>query len=83
MRRGNVTSILILLVILAIAVWGFFAAAPNIVLQLGIGVATALSYVVWGILHHAGQGDLHPKIVVEYILIGAISIVLLITVLGF
>ena len=74
---------MILIAILGVAVWAFLSAAPNVGLQLFIGIATAVAYVLWGIFHHAAQGDLHPKIVVEYILIGAISIVLLVTVLGF
>lgn len=75
--------ILVLLVMLAIAVWAFLAVAPNVFFQLAIGITTAVAYVLWGIINHAMHKDLHPKIVVEYILIGAISIVLLITVLGF
>jgi len=83
MRKTHIAHLLVLIAMLGIAVWGFFAAAPNVVLQLGIGVVTVVSYVLWGILHHVSEHDLHPKIVVEYILIGAISIVLLLTVLGF
>lgn len=32
-------------------------------------IFTAL-YIIWGIYHHATHGDLHIKIVLEYILIG-------------
>ena len=53
---------------------------------LTIGVLTfitAVAYVLWGFIHHAMRKDLHQKIVVEYLLIGAIAIVLLVTMLGF
>jgi hypothetical protein len=45
--------------------------------QFLIVLVTAFLYVCWGILHHAVKGDLHPRIMVEYILIAAIVIVLL------
>ena len=72
-----------LLVILGLGVWGFYLVRPNVSLQLLIGIATSVAYVLWGVVHHAIEGDLHHKIVIEYILIGAIAIVLLVTILGF
>lgn len=38
--------------------------------QIGVVVAITFFYVLWGILHHLMNHDLHAKIVVEYILIG-------------
>jgi hypothetical protein len=43
-------------------------------LQMLIFVATTLFYVIWGILHHILNHDLSPKIVIEYVLIGALGI---------
>ncbi len=83
MKSASVVHVLVLLSILGLGAWVFFAVRPNVTLQLLTGVATAFAYVVWGIIHHALQKDLHQKIVVEYILIGAIAIVLLVTILGF
>lgn len=34
-------------------------------------------YVMWGIIHHARDQSLHLKIVLEYILIGALAMLLL------
>lgn len=48
-------------------------------LQIAIGVITAGFYILWGILRHWQEGDLHPKIVVEYVLVAAIAVVLLLT----
>lgn len=62
-------------------VGAFMYAAPNVSLQFNVAVITSVAYVVWGIIHHAMQKDLHQKVVVEYILIGAIAVVLLATVL--
>lgn len=45
--------------------------------QIGVVVATTFSYVLWGILHHLMNHDLHAKIVVEYILIGAFGLTII------
>jgi uncharacterized membrane protein len=69
--------------ILAVGVLTFLSVRPNTSLQLFVGIVTAVAYVLWGLIHHAMRKDLHQKIVVEYLLIGTIAIVLLITMLGF
>lgn len=70
---------LVLLAILAGGVWTFSYVRADHVLQLVTAAATISAYVLWGIIHHAVQKDLHPKIVIEYMLIGAIAVVLLLT----
>jgi hypothetical protein len=73
----------VLIAILTIGVLTFISVRPNTSLQLLVGIVTAVAYVLWGFIHHAMRKDLHQKIVVEYLLIGAIAIVLLVTMLGF
>ncbi len=34
-------------------------------------------YILWGIIHHARDQSLHLKVVLEYILIGALALLLL------
>lgn len=70
---------LVLIIMLVIGIGAFFAVWGNQTAQLTVGITTAVGYLLWGIIHHVLSGDLHPKIVVEYILIVAIAIVLLIT----
>lgn len=41
-----------------------------------IMIALSISYVVWGIVHHSHIGDLHPKIVVEYILVAMLAVLM-------
>ena len=77
--RAHYLHFLILLVILAGGAWAFFYVRTDRQLQLLVGIATVAAYVLWGIIHHVIQRDLHIKIVVEYILIGAIAAVLLLT----
>lgn len=74
---------LVLVAMLAVGILTFIYVRPNTTLQLLVGIVTASAYVLWGLIHHAIQKDLHQKIVVEYFLIGAIAIVLLVTMLGF
>lgn len=45
--------------------------------QIGVIVFTTFFYVLWGITHHLMNHDLHPKIVVEYILIGVFGLTII------
>jgi uncharacterized membrane protein len=81
--KQTVIHFLVLIAILAAGILTFIVVRPNTTLQLLVGIITAAAYVFWGIIHHVIQKDLHQKIVVEYFLIGAIAIVLLVTMLGF
>jgi len=45
--------------------------------QIGVIVATTFFYVLWGIMHHLINHDLHMKIVVEYILIGTFGLTII------
>jgi len=74
-------NFIVLLLILVSGIWTFWGAQNDKVMQMYIGVATAIAYVLWGMIYHSLEGDLHPKVVVEYCLIGAIAIVLLLTIL--
>lgn len=74
---------LILVAILAAGIFTFIYVRPNTTLQLFVGIMTAVAYVLWGFIHHAIKKDLHQKIMIEYLLIGTIAIVLLVTMLGF
>lgn len=69
----------ILVVMLGLGVFSFFLVRPNTTAQLAIAVITAVAYVAWGIIHHWLDRDLHLKVVIEYVLIAAIAIVLLVT----
>lgn len=70
---------LVLLLILTGGALTFWYAAGNTKLQLVAGIVTSAAYVAWGIIHHMLRGDLHRNVVVEYVLIGLIAVVLLLT----
>lgn len=71
----------VLVLILFGSIGAFLHLQGNHASQLVVGMVSAVSYVAWGIIHHALQKDLHIKIVVEYVLMGAIAIALLFIVL--
>lgn len=83
MKRHTFFHFLVLVILLAGGVSAFYIARSDVTLQLIVGITTAVLYILWGIIHHALLGDLHHKIMIEYMLIGAIAIVLLVTILGF
>jgi hypothetical protein len=78
-KKSQMIHGLVLLLILSGGAFTFWYATGNTKLQLLAGIVTSAAYVAWGIIHHALEGDLHPKVVIEYVLIGLIAIVLLLT----
>ena len=81
--KQSIAHFFVLIAILAVGIVTFIYVRPNTTLQLFVGIITAVTYVLWGFIHHAIKKDLHLKIMVEYLLIGTIAIVLLVTMLGF
>lgn len=45
--------------------------------QVAVSVATASSYVIWGIVHHLLHKDLYLEVVFEYISIAFLGLVIL------
>jgi hypothetical protein len=72
---------IVLVLILVSGVLTFWGVAPDKSMQMWVGLATTLSYILWGVIYHALEGDMHAKVVVEYVLVGAIAMVILATVL--
>lgn len=62
-----------LIVILFLGSLFVIDASPNRYLQFWGIVATSLVYAIWGIIHHGRNHILVAKIVIEYILIGALG----------
>lgn len=77
----NIIQYSVLAFILIAGIASFQYVKPDSTAQLMIGIATSVAYVAWGIIHHFIRRDLHKRVVVEYILIGAIAITLLVTVI--
>jgi len=72
---------IVLAVILASGIFTFWTAQNDRTIQMFVGIATSITYVLWGMIYHALEGDLHLKVVIEYSLVGLIAVVLLLTIL--
>jgi hypothetical protein len=81
MKWNELSQYIVLICVLACGLFAFYYVRPNGALQFIVGAMTTIAYVLWGIIHHVAKKDLHTRVVVEYILIGAIAIVLLATIL--
>ncbi len=81
-KRAHFFHLLVLGIILGSGVMLFWAFGASKPMQLVIGLLMAIVYVLWGLGHHAFSGDLHRKVVVEYVLMGTIAIIVLWTVVG-
>lgn len=68
---------LILIVILGSSFAAFFSFRNYPMIQLLIGIATALIYALWGVMHHFIDHDLSLKIVIEYLAVSIFAIIIL------
>ena len=73
-------NFIVLTIILCSTVFLFWQVRDNKLMQILVGILLSVLYVIWGMIHHSMQGDLYPKVVVEYFLVGAIAITLILTV---
>ena len=69
----------ILAIGLSLGFAGYLFLAQNPALQVGVVITTGLFYILWGSLHHAREKDFHLSILLEYILVAALAMTLLIT----
>ncbi len=81
--KGHIVHYIVLFLILSGGAGVFVVSQGNTAIQLLIGIATSLAYMAWGIIHHVMIGDMHRKVVIEYVVISTIAIVLLVIVLGY
>jgi EamA domain-containing membrane protein RarD len=67
--------------ILVAGLVGFIVFSYDRNFQVAIAVAVAISYVVWGLVHHHIHKDLHASVVIEYLAIAVIGLVAVFSVL--
>lgn len=65
----------ILLSIMVVGLWGLVWFSTDRGFQLILVWAMAAAYLSWGIVHHWIHGDIHPKVVMEYLLIAVLGVV--------
>lgn len=71
-----------LLAILAVSLLGFVIFPYDRNFQSVIIISAAAGYVSWGLVHHHIHQDLHLTVVLEYVGIGTVGMVLVLTLLA-
>ncbi len=72
-KEYKVKDYLVLFSFLAFSLALFLFFDYNRSAQQLVVVLTAAAYVLWGVIHHALQKDLHLKVVVEYLLVAFLA----------
>ena len=62
--------------ILLAGVFAFLFFSYDKLFQVGAVVATATSYVAWGIVHHAIHKDLYLSVIIEYLVVACLGLVI-------
>lgn len=78
---NHLTHYIVLFGIFGTAIFGFILFSWDRAFQVSIIIATAASYISWGIVHHFVHRDLYPEVVVEYTAIAALGSILALTLL--
>lgn len=63
----------ILLLILLVGFFGFWFFRYFRQMQLLAVLFTCIAYVFWGVIHHYFEGNLHEKIIIEYISVSVLG----------
>jgi hypothetical protein len=66
-----------LMAILGLGLALILLTSPNIKLQSLVILLTIFFYVLWGVLHHLINHELSARIMIEYVLIGALGLSIL------
>jgi len=69
---------LALITFLSIGLALFLIFNYNRQIQVGIALAMAATYVIWGIVHHWVKKELHPRIISEYVIVAIVASVVMI-----
>ena len=73
-RNVDLEYYISLIFILSLGLFSIILAAPNKNLQLILVLLTTLFHILFGIVHHLINHDLRIRVVVQYIVIGALGI---------
>ena len=61
--------------------FAFWFFSYNRAFQIVIAVVMAVSYVLWGVIHHMLHKDLHLSTVVEYVVIASLGLIIIFSVI--
>lgn len=77
----HLTHYLSLLGIMGAGFWGLSAFSYDRAFQSAVILAVGISLVVWGVVHHFIHDDLHPRVVLEYIMSAVFGTIILLVVI--
>lgn len=81
-KKYKVKDYLALFSILAIGFGLFLFFGYNRYAQKLMVIATAFSYVIWGVIHHAIQRDLYLSVIIEYLLVAFLTSLIILSLLA-
>lgn len=67
--------------ILFLSVFGFSLFPKDEVFKITIIIATGVSYIAWGIVHHKLHHDLYLAVIIEYVAVAALGAVIALSLL--
>jgi len=79
-RHIKIDYLVLLLGLLAVFMFYFLFSGQQL-MQAGVVVCAGVFYTLWGVVHHAREGDFHPKIALEYLLMATLAVVLLLSII--
>lgn len=65
---------LFLLLMMAMGIVGVILFSSDRGIQLVVVWMMAVSYIIWGVVHHLVHQDFHPRVLLEYLLITAMGV---------
>lgn len=71
--RHNLIHYSVLVVMMNIIVGAFLFFGFSRIYQMIIVLTAGIAYVLWGIIHHHVNDDLHLKVVAEYVLVALLA----------
>lgn len=77
--KEHTNHYLVLLFILVFGALAFFYFQRMPQVQILSVFITAVFYVVWGVAHHYLEGDLHFRVIIEYVAIALLGFLILLT----
>lgn len=80
-KKYKVKDYLALFSILALGFGLFLFFGYNRSAQTLVVLATAASYVIWGVIHHLFDKDFHWRILIEYLIVASLAAILLLSLL--
>ena len=68
-----------LIAIFIVGILGFYLFSYDKIFQIGVAVVLAVTYVLWGIIHHTIHKDIYFSVILEYIAVAVLGLIMVIS----